>query len=68
MLATSALNKGDFPIYGTFVQGRLWFFLTYHNLEFAETSSYDMLKIDDLLKVVKILKKQKAIILQRLET
>ena len=66
MLATAALNADDMPIYGTFVQGRLWFFLAYHDRVFAETPAFDILKLDDLLRVMQILKQQKAVIAQRL--
>jgi hypothetical protein len=67
MMATNALNGDNLPMYGTFVQGRLWFFLTSHGLEFGETSAFDVLKKDDLHQVVKILKQQKAIIDTKLQ-
>ncbi len=67
MLATNTLHKNTSPIFGTFVVGRLWFFLALEGLSFAETSAFDVLKIDDLYQVVKILKKQKSIILKKLK-
>jgi hypothetical protein len=66
MMATKTLNDDNLPIYGTFVQGRLWFFLVYDGVQFAETSAFDILKINDLVAVFKILKRQKAIIAARL--
>lgn len=66
MLATKTINDDNLPIYGTFVQGRLWFFLVYDGVQFAETPAFDILKINDLLEVFKILKQQKMMIIQRL--
>lgn len=66
MLATAALNADNIPIYGTFVQGRLWFFLAYHDRVFAETPAFDILKLGDLVRVMQILKQQKVVIAKRL--
>jgi hypothetical protein len=68
MLATSALNQSKAAMYGTFVLGRFWFFVALTDTQFAETSAFDVLKKEDLYQVVKILRKQKMIILERLQT
>ncbi len=68
MMMTNHLNEDNLPMFGTFVQGRLWFFMSYHNKQFAETSAFDILKLEDMLQVVKILKKQKALIFNRLQS
>jgi hypothetical protein len=67
MVATNALNETDAPMYGTFILGRLWFFMMMENGQFTETAAYDVLKKEDLYKVTKILKKQKLIIQHRLQ-
>jgi gag-polyprotein putative aspartyl protease len=66
MLATTTLNETESPMYGTFILGRLWFFVVMQNGQFAETSAFDVLKKEDLYQVAKILKQQKAIILNKL--
>jgi hypothetical protein len=67
MLATSSLNANDAPMHGTFILGRLWFFVSMHRQQFAETSAYDVLKKEDLYEVTKILKKQKQLIWELLQ-
>jgi hypothetical protein len=68
MFATKKLNQEQEVMYGTFVLGRLWFFVALNNLQFAETPAFDVLKKEDLYQVVKILKRQKDIISKRLKT
>ncbi len=67
MLATNALNEIETPMHGTFILGRLWFFVMMQGAQFAETTAYDVLKKEDLYQVTKILKKQKMFIQYRLK-
>ncbi len=66
MLATQALNKDNEPVYGCFIHGRMWFFVVLTDLQYAISRAYDGTQVDDLTDIVKILKKQKEIILKRL--
>lgn len=66
MLATQALNNNNEPIYGCFIHGRMWFFVVLVDLRYAISRAYDGTQTDDLTDIVKILKKQKEIILGRL--
>lgn len=68
MLVAAQFNQTPTqPIYGTLVQGRMWFFVVYEEGLFAETPAYDALKMNDLLAIAQILKKQKQIIENRLK-
>lgn len=66
MLATQILNKDNEPIYGCFIHGRMWFFVVLTALEYTISRAYDGTQLKDLVDIVKILKKQKSIILKRL--
>lgn len=67
MIATQALNKDDEPIYGCFIHGRMWFFVVLIDLNYTISRAYDATQLEDLTDIVKILKKQKEIILGRLK-
>jgi hypothetical protein len=67
MVATQALNKDDMPVYGCFIHGRMWFFVVLEAQKYAISHSFDITYLDNLIKVVKILKKQKEIIFSRVK-
>lgn len=67
MLATQALNKTNAPIYGCFIHGRMWFFVVLVDLRYTISRAYDGTQMDDLTDIVKILKKQKEIILEQIK-
>lgn len=66
MVATQALNNDNEPIYGCFIHGRMWFFVVLKELKYTISRAYDATQLEDLIDIVKILKKQKEIILGRL--
>lgn len=67
MVATQALNNDNEPIYGCFIHGRMWFFVVLKELKYTISRAYDATQLEDLIDIVKILKKQKEIILGRLK-
>lgn len=67
MLATQALNKDNYPIYGCFIHGRMWFFVVLKDLNYEISRAYIATQSDDLQEIVKILKKQKEMIIARVK-
>ena len=67
MLATQALNKDDYPIYGCYIHGRMWFFVVLKGLSYEISRSFDATRQEELQQIAKILKKQKNMIVNRLE-
>jgi hypothetical protein len=67
MLATQALNKDNYPIYGCFVHGRMWFFVVLKDLKYEISRAYIATQLNDLQEIVKILKQQKKMILERIK-
>jgi hypothetical protein len=67
MLATQELNKDNAPMYGCFIHGRMWFFVVLIDLQYAISRAYDATQLNDLTDIVKILKRQKEIIVGRLK-
>jgi hypothetical protein len=67
MLATQALNKDNYPVYGCFIHGRMWFFVVLKDLQYDISRAYISTQINDLQEIVKILKKQKEMILERIK-
>ncbi len=59
MVATQALNDVPRPIYGLYVQGKFWNFVTLLGKEYSISASYDATKVEDLYQIVRILKRCK---------
>ncbi len=64
MLAAQALNNDAFPIYGTYVIGRNWFFLVLTGQEYSISNSYSATHDDEILDIIRILKASKEIVMQ----
>ncbi len=62
MLIAQALNKNTLPIYGCYVIGKLWNFITLENKTYCISKSYDCTETEDLLKIVGTLRKFKEIL------
>jgi len=69
MRAAQELNNNkDAPIYGCYVLGRFWFFTTLVGNHYCITEAYTSTVWEGLIAVVKILKAQKELIIQRVST
>lgn len=67
MLAGQTINADGKPMYGAFVIGESWYFMTLEGKNFAFTSAYSATS-NDLFDIVKILKSLKAIVWQLTQT
>jgi hypothetical protein len=67
MLAAQAITNDNLPIYGCFVHERMWFFIVLKNLKYEISRAYIATQSDDLQEIVKILKQQKKMILERIQ-
>jgi hypothetical protein len=61
MLAARALNNADFPLYGSYVVGRMWFFVILEGSTYAESDAF-IASNDDIFTILSILREAKAII------
>jgi len=61
MLTAQKLNTNDFPIYGAYVSGRNWFFLTLEGDTYCISNEYVATR-NDIYEIMKIMKSLKAII------
>jgi hypothetical protein len=59
MVTAQALNKNQFPIYGCYVIGKSWRFVTLDQKEFAVSQAYEVAR-DDIFQIYAILMKAKA--------
>ena len=66
MLIGQAKNNDEKPIYGCYVQGRFWFFSILEGKNYIISEPFNSAKIDDVQKVIFILRRLNEIILQRL--
>ena len=66
MLIAQAKNNDEKPIYGCYVQGRFWFFATLQSNTYVVSKGFDSSEMDDVKKVIFILRKLNQIILKRL--
>jgi len=66
MLVGQQLNNDGLPVYGSYVIGRMWFFVTLKEREYCISNAYISSKQDDLEQVFMILTAMKGIIEQRL--
>jgi hypothetical protein len=55
MLAAQLLNENESVIYGTYINGRLWFFATLVGDKYCFSSSYDVTQSDKLHQIFQIL-------------
>ena len=66
MLIGQAKNNDEKPIYGCYVQGRFWFFSLLEGKKYVISEPFNSAKIDDVQKVIFILRRLNEIILTRL--
>lgn len=66
MLIAQAKNNNDKPIYGCYVQGRYWYFSVLEGKKYVISNSFNASELDEALQIIFILRKLKAIILERL--
>ena len=68
MLVAQAKNNDEKPIYGCYVQVRFWFFALLQDNKYWISKGFDSSEIDDVKRVIFILRKLNQIILKRLES
>lgn len=61
MLTAQRLNDNEFPIYGAYISGRNWFFLTLKNDTYCISNEYVATR-NDIYEIMKIMKSLKVII------
>lgn len=61
MLAARELNGIDYPMYGCYVVGRMWFFVVLTGSDYAESRAFDCTQ-DDIFHILAILTEAKRII------
>ncbi len=66
MLAAQTLNKKQYPLYGCYVVGRLWFFVVLTGPAYSVSLAFDATKSEDLSQIYAMLHHVKATIYQYL--
>jgi hypothetical protein len=64
MLVGQAKNNDDLPIYGSYVIGRDWYFMTLQKNHYAVSRDFSAVT-DDVFDILRILKALKALIMER---
>jgi hypothetical protein len=62
MVATQTLNTVTRPLYGVYIQGSLWWFVTLEGDKYAVSEPFNAFKEDELFKIFSILKRCKTYI------
>jgi hypothetical protein len=65
MLLAQEMNDDGNPIYGSFVIERQWYFATLKGRNYCQSQTYNSTKVNDLHQIVFILRKLKALIVDR---
>jgi hypothetical protein len=65
MILSQELNKDDKPLFGSWIQGRFWYFTTLVGKEYCVSKPFDATDAEDLIKIVFILRQLKELILNR---
>jgi hypothetical protein len=65
MILAQELNQDGKPLYGCWVQGKMWNFTTLVGKDYCASKSFDATELDDLHQIVFILRKLKELILNR---
>jgi hypothetical protein len=66
MILSQELNQDQNPLYGSWIQGRFWYFTTLINKDYCVSKPYDATNASDILQIVFILSKLKDLIMNRL--
>ena len=66
MLIGQTKNIDNSPIYGCYVQGRFWFFSVLDGKQYTVSKGFDSSELEDVQKIIFILKKVNLIIQERL--
>ncbi len=66
MLIGQAKNSDNRPIYGCYVQGRYWYFAVLDGRQYTVSKGFDSSELEDVKKIIFILKKVNLIIQERL--
>lgn len=61
MMTAQEINQNEYPIYGAYVMGRNWFFLTLRDRKYCISNEFVATR-DDLFQIFRILKNLKQII------
>ncbi len=59
MLVAQAKNEQPRPIYGSYINGRFWFFVLLHERNYAVSNAYNASKTDELGQIFAILRQVK---------
>ncbi|MEI7587713.1 hypothetical protein [Runella sp.] len=65
MILSQKLNEDNEPLYGSWIQGRFWYFTTLTNKDYCVSKPFDATEPEDLLQIVYVLRKLKELILAR---
>ncbi|MEN9912565.1 MAG: hypothetical protein RI956_1009, partial [Pseudomonadota bacterium] len=60
-LIAQAINKNDKPMYGAYIVGRYWYFVTMEAKEYCVSPSYDSTKEAELMQIIAVLRHFKVI-------
>jgi hypothetical protein len=60
MVVTQTKNQDDFPLFGCYVNGRMWFFVALVGKKYAVSHAYDTTQ-DDIFIVITVLRKIKRL-------
>ena len=66
MILAQEMNHDGHPMYGCWLQGKNWYFTVLKGVEYCVSRQFDATQERDLLQIVFILRKLKALILARL--
>ncbi|NJN77290.1 MAG: hypothetical protein HC803_02325 [Saprospiraceae bacterium] len=65
MLAAQVLNDNNLPVYGCYIVGRMWVFITLEDKKYAFSNAF-IVDNDDIFDIYRILKSLKWHIEQRI--
>jgi hypothetical protein len=66
MILSQALNQNNNPLYGSWIQGRFWYFTTLVNKDYCVSKPFDATNPDNLLQIIQILHRLKELIMNQL--
>lgn len=65
MLIAQEQNQDQWPVYGSYIVGTNWYFTTLIGRDYCCSREYDVVRFEDILSVVFILRKLRDLILSR---
>ncbi|MEM7538124.1 MAG: hypothetical protein AAF639_38505 [Chloroflexota bacterium] len=66
MLVAQEINKHEYPVYGCYIKGNIWYFMVLQGMEYSFSNGYIATR-EDVFEIFRMMKALKAIIAEMIQ-